>query len=271
MNIRSEAINLLEDLNLYRPNTDLKSLCKKLQIEICKVDLVNCDGVLLITDDQQRILVNSSVNEMTRNRFTISHEIGHYTLHAFKTGQTSFSCNRNDMGLDKQLNNKVEQEANAFASELLMPVEFYSESLRLDAPSWQSIKMKADELNVSVYAAASRYIQLTSQYLWLLVTRNGFCHRYVKAPFCEQELEMKMPFKPRKFSEWFPVSADTFFYKNKFTANKTVFVSSLGENSYGESLTLIWDKNYELTKLEDNIQDYDEDEFYERESRSRYY
>ncbi|WP_280328843.1 ImmA/IrrE family metallo-endopeptidase [Nocardia wallacei] len=80
-------------------------------------------GVLVREPDKTVIIVNAG-NSVARQRFTVAHELGHFTLHKgaiyldgrarvnFRDGRSSMATDREEIG------------ANAFAAALLMPAEW---------------------------------------------------------------------------------------------------------------------------------------------------
>ncbi|MFJ3386280.1 ImmA/IrrE family metallo-endopeptidase [Lysinibacillus sp. NPDC086135] len=72
---------------------------------------------MLILDEDEKTLVYNSNQSQTRRNFTIGHELGHYFLHREKKSQ--FRDRTKDI-LDNTIN-EFEMQANAFASQLLLP------------------------------------------------------------------------------------------------------------------------------------------------------
>jgi Zn-dependent peptidase ImmA (M78 family) len=96
-----------------------------------------------------------------RRRFTIAHELGHFELHKDK----------NELFVDKQfiyrsqqsrntpVNQIMEQEANFFASAILMPTDFVRtevEKIQIDLGSEEAIRQLASIFEVSTIAMSLR-------------------------------------------------------------------------------------------------------------------
>ena len=78
----------------------------------------------LDVDKNQIILNSKGVNNSSRYRFTMAHELGHYILHShlFKEqGVTSIGESDETLSISKNVSRKLEYQANSFASYLLMP------------------------------------------------------------------------------------------------------------------------------------------------------
>ena len=266
-NIESIAEALLDDCGLFARKTDLKTLCRKLNIEVHSHPFDGCEGVLLVTPNEQKILINSS-KSATRNRYTIAHEIGHYSMHIPVEGNRVFNCSKDQVGSDRQVSEKEENEANRFASALLMPKKIITKDNFFSTPSWNSLNELAKAHEVSLVAAATRCIDLTSESMWLIVVSSGRIKRFVKPSFVESIPTVGHIFTTKKITDWTEIGAEHIFYENKWTRNKTVFISSIGENDYGENLVLVWDKRHSLMSLaNERVDEYDSDEYFERSSR----
>lgn len=83
-------------------------------------------GFLFLTPSVGLVFVNAS-DPVPRRRFTAAHELGHYVLHRGKmSGKYVADTKENikeNIELSDQQSDKHEQEANRFATELLMPEE----------------------------------------------------------------------------------------------------------------------------------------------------
>ena len=77
-------------------------------------------GEILFSEDRPLIKINPFQNAYkVRERFTLSHEIGHYCLHS--SANKNFVDSRNTMSRSGSYWDKFESEANNFAAQLLMP------------------------------------------------------------------------------------------------------------------------------------------------------
>ncbi|OAB46574.1 ImmA/IrrE family metallo-endopeptidase [Paenibacillus antarcticus] len=115
--------NKNHDLITYRSDYILMTLLIENQIQL-DAHLFRNDlfcGMLILDESEKTIVHNSSHSEEKRN-FTIAHELGHYYLH--KDKQSQFVDETTNM-LDNS-NLIFEQQANAFAAELLLPQDVLS-------------------------------------------------------------------------------------------------------------------------------------------------
>jgi len=170
--IRNLVEKLLIQHRIDKPPVDVEQLAVslgiKVQYEPADDDLC---GFLLRDVDQHRILIGVNKNHSSnRRRFTISHEVGHFFLH--EQGKVHvdyrFRLKVTDEGSSKG-SSEEEKEANLFAAELLMPVNFVKQDLAeveaLDLVDDAILGDLAERYAVSTQAMAFRlaylnYIQL---------------------------------------------------------------------------------------------------------------
>jgi Zn-dependent peptidase ImmA (M78 family) len=105
-----------------------------------------------------------------QRRWAIAHELGHFELHP---GETYVGlCTGEDMLLD-YLGSGHEQEANAFAAELLMPEDLYAGRCDVARVFWGPIKALAEDFQVSATAAALRFLTYTYDRVAIVSCRAG--------------------------------------------------------------------------------------------------
>ena len=131
---------------------DIEWVAEKLfGLNVVKRDLGEASGFLNVLDDQWCIFVNKFENER-RQRFTIAHELGHFVLHKDK------SITSKDIIFFRDENTNIEeQEANNFASELLMPERKIREYIK---EGYNTISLLADKFCLSTPAVRYRLYKL---------------------------------------------------------------------------------------------------------------
>jgi|CXWL01.1.fsa_nt_gi hypothetical protein len=152
--------------------TDIEGIAtQKLGLKIRFIDLQSCygNGTLgMILQEYKMILCDKSLEPYGKYketnehilRFTIAHEIGHYTLHLKYMGDSgSPFFHRNLKNHEKK---KLETQANMLAAELLMPEAefrkayihtFYNEKIR---PTYDIKSNLSNKFNVSKEAVGYR-------------------------------------------------------------------------------------------------------------------
>jgi len=128
-----KANELIRAFNIQRPPVPVERIAEKLGLAVIGYDLgEDVSGTLVIEKGKGYIGYNPT-HSKKRQRFTIGHEIGHFTLH----------YSDNHMFVDKDFLIKYrsantytpaeyvqEQQANAFSAALLMPKAFINAELK---------------------------------------------------------------------------------------------------------------------------------------------
>jgi Zn-dependent peptidase ImmA (M78 family) len=148
----------------------VKELGIKLVVD--RFDNSDISGFYLKSGTEQIIGVNKN-HPPARRRFTMAHELGHVLLSAQQDLHWDGSLRLRDaqsaMGTDSD-----EIEANAFAAELLMPVDMLSRSLQrrggIDLDETEEVHQLALEFGVSNHALL---IRLSSPAFVLATTRTS--------------------------------------------------------------------------------------------------
>lgn len=118
-----EALRILRKYEITEPYVPVEGLPKKEGIRLLYLDLQDdlC-GLALIKHGLKTIVVNSN-HHTNRQRFTIAHELGHFLLHNIALDTVHVDAGlimRRDRSSSTG-EDRLEVEANAFASTLLMP------------------------------------------------------------------------------------------------------------------------------------------------------
>lgn len=133
----------------------------ELKLYFTHLDDDSVSGVILFKDNEFNILVNTS-KPVTRQNFTVAHELGHFFLHqeALRSekgiidgedtleGSVLYRLDGNDT--------RQEIEANNFAASLIMPADLVRRAWEATA----SIEECARIFNVSVVAMSVRLLNL---------------------------------------------------------------------------------------------------------------
>ena len=132
--IRGLARSILNEFRITSPKVDIEHIVKEkgLSLRYNSDGDSNISGFLLMGLAQPVIGVNKK-HPITRQRFTIAHEFGHYLLHRYDAENLhvdyEFRVKLRD-DLSAQGTDVEEREANYFAAELLMPIDFLEKDLR---------------------------------------------------------------------------------------------------------------------------------------------
>lgn len=174
-NRKNEIIDLAESIaNLHHnePSTNLESIIKYDNIRLIEDDFKeDFEGRSEFIKNKFVIFLNST-NHDTRKRFTLAHELGHCEIpehreYLLKQKQP-YDCK-----IDFFSNSPIpEQEANIFASAILMPSNILFPLLQDTTPSIQLFQQIAKTLNTSLTATILRCLDLSPYPYGVLFAKN---------------------------------------------------------------------------------------------------
>ncbi len=163
-----KAKRLLEELQINDPSflQYLDEICIERGLYVKRDSLEGSEARLILNagggDVKGIITVNSQESYESRAKFSIAHELGHFELHK---DHSDFNCNIIAINewFAKQRAAQMEVEANAFASELLMPAKFVQPKIKNKSPSLALIKQLSEEFQTSITASAIKFIEHTEE------------------------------------------------------------------------------------------------------------
>ena len=131
------------------------------------------------------IIYNEEPRYRGRERFTVAHELGHYMLHRPKLGQADYpagllsrSCDFQCLPLQsnawKAAEKLREEEADTFASYLLMPLDDYRVQVDDQEMTRSLLGHITDRYGVSLLAAVRKWIEFTDRRAAMVVATDGF-------------------------------------------------------------------------------------------------
>lgn len=160
--IRQRAKALLEEHNVTSAPVPVERIAKGLgaQLRFSPLD-DKLSGMIYVQDGQPIIGINA-LHHPNRQRFTLSHEIGHLLLHRAEITKEIHVDKEFPMLMRNHVSStgldEMEIEANLFAAELLMPEVLISRSLQgaaFDIDDDGAVASLAKEFKVS--SAAMRF------------------------------------------------------------------------------------------------------------------
>lgn len=164
------AQDLIDSFGIDHPSQIcIEDIAWHLGISIRKAPLKGSLGCLVRLGDRGLIIANQDFEEAYR--FTVAHEIGHFDMHG-NLNSTAF-CLSEDMIQGYKHKNPREDEASAFASELLMPERIFSPLLRKNKPNINFIKSLASDFQTSFTSTAIRYIDLSPYSCAIVIVENN--------------------------------------------------------------------------------------------------
>lgn len=127
----AEAERVLRVHAVTTPPVDVEGIAERLGLQVLRITKANGPLGQLIPE-QQLIVVNTRDGRATRERFTVAHEVGHWCLRHHERDIIEFldDTMEEDPSQHSLKLPPHEQEANAFASALLMPAAMVREAVR---------------------------------------------------------------------------------------------------------------------------------------------
>ncbi len=136
---------------------DVEIFAAHLGVTILSVKLDGADAQLIHVGDRSTILLSDRISSPVIRRFNIAHELGHLLLgHPTRLAEISPRPWMAGSPLE-------EIEANAFASELLMPTAIVRDLFDLTRADLETPREIASVFDVSILAAAIRFTELTRE------------------------------------------------------------------------------------------------------------
>jgi len=157
------AQDILSSLELTPP-IDIHKVCNLYDIKVYYENIHSAEAFLVVANGKKSIIINErKILYMPRQRFTIAHEVGHFFI---PWHSRQYACYK--IG-DFDTSDIYENEANIFASELLIPKASILSRLEGKTISLELIKELAQEFNVSLGAMARKVIDNTDEKVMVLL------------------------------------------------------------------------------------------------------
>lgn len=161
-------------------------VAKELGIDIREDNFTGFTGALLSVELKYLILIKKDLSIRKRN-FTIAHELGHWYIPYHS--ETKYFCQANDI-FKYAAQNEVERQAQRFAAEFLMPTRAYKKKITGKKPSIEIIIELSNYFNVSIHAAAIKYVELTRYPCALILSDNGIKKWFFKSHLFTHFIEL---------------------------------------------------------------------------------
>ncbi len=226
LQVAVEAEHLLEDLGFTDVPINLEEVCQAMSSESYEIVLEERSmisegfhGISMGDANGAIILVNASIPNRHRKRFTAAHELGHVHLHIQTNKKSKFECTAKDISRGESSNDDYEKEANIFASSLLMPSLAISPVINKHDISWLLIARIKTLCDVSLEAAARRTIALCKDACCLIIHKDG---------------EMWYPIKSRSFSSFIPTQPFPNYLNTELDDGDSLFPDGVEECDFSD-------------------------------------
>ena len=210
--------------------------------------LSSAEGRLVVNRGKGIITISSTVSSPQRKRFSIAHELGHFEMHRQRS--SLFLCSIDDIndGAVKNAVNKMEREANEFASAFLLPERIFEPLCDEVDPSLDRIAELADTFNTSLAATALRFIRFTQEPVAVVYTVDQYINWVRRSAQLEElglfiEWRRQLHSTSMAFRQWkrqHHVRADIWFDDGNFHDDARIMEHSWPMPRQNAVLTLLW-------------------------------
>jgi len=181
------------------------------------------DGMTFYENGKFYIHLNTDLGnrpDSARGRFTLAHELGHYYIDSHRIGLKKGLLKPHPSRTNQKQFNRIEREADFFASCLLMPQERFSKDFYRKKFSIELIDFLKDEYNVSRTACAFRFADIGNHDIMIIYGENGkICWKYCSEQFPYQYLLYENRVAPNTvMGEYFKNITDNLFKKEEIWA-----------------------------------------------------
>lgn len=128
-------------------------------------------GFLVRLGNSFGIGYSTAIRSVGFQNFTVAHELGHYFIDDHPLAVLSTGKHLSRSGYISK--DRYEEEADAFATELLMPWKLIEPLIRAKTGGFGTIKAIADSCESSLLASAIRYTQVTKECVAVIVSHLG--------------------------------------------------------------------------------------------------
>jgi Zn-dependent peptidase ImmA (M78 family) len=241
------ARELLSRLNL-RSAGDLTVLTDRLGLSVKEVDSDGFEGVLVCRADRRKgiIAIQHGIQEEGRKRFTICHEIAHFVLPGH--GVDGCVCKSEDIESWRHGAPEYEIEANAFASELLLPYQELAPLVRKQKATIALAKDIARDFGSSLTAACLKCVDVTEEECafvysvaesikWFRRNEN-FWHYIHSGRLAPESLAARL-FKEVTREQDGAVPAKAWLEDERLRSDSTIWEDSIFFPSYNSAITIL--------------------------------
>jgi Zn-dependent peptidase ImmA (M78 family) len=251
--VENSAESLIADLGITSIDAiDIENIAWTRKALVSYERLESAAARLVVRGNLSVITVSMTIRNRAQQRFAVAHELGHLELH--RTQNNLSLCVSDDLEprpIQKSAKHELEQEANSFASALLMPAVLFGPLCDRDTPSMKLISSVAERFGTSLTASAIRYARLSPEACaivwserkrirWYQPSRDFAYHVRVGEELDKYTIAVDF-FEGQKLREHpTAVEASCWLAAGRFDGDAMIQEDSLALPSYDAVLTLLW-------------------------------
>jgi Zn-dependent peptidase ImmA (M78 family) len=250
------AQRIIEKLGISKPQDleNLELIAWERGALVLNDKLEGAEARLAAVSQRAIITVSCAVKDVRRRRFSIAHELGHWEIDRYASELSV--CTTDDLNnwMPQPSKPNREQEANEFASALLMPEQFFAPLCQDQDPSFELISDLADRFKVSLTATAMRYVRFTSETCATVFSKDGLVKWFNgSTEFSDLGVFIEVRVKPDPSSlaaSFFQgrsipssqrnISASVWLAPGHYRKNARIKEQALAMPNYNSVLTLLW-------------------------------
>lgn len=237
-----------DELGLSHPTeASIEVLAYELGALVRYIPMVGAVGRLIRLKNHAVISVSDSAVFEPRRRWTVAHELGHLRLHR-NHNQLQLVT---DVSVEDHYDQGIEREANAFASEFLMPAKLWNKHVDVARPDLDIVRTLANDYKVSLQAAAIRFVRLCPERCAAVFAKDDRVEWFALGPEFGFWIEPKMKLDPYSLAhDYFKdgrtpnrretVDASTWLDADRRHDDVDLFEDCLPIPSLAATLSLLW-------------------------------
>jgi Zn-dependent peptidase ImmA (M78 family) len=177
--VAPKAEKAVQEAGIAHPPVDIYRVAEEMGLFIQETRLSGkLDGCIVTDGIIGGILINTAIEDKRRRRFTGGHEMGHFVLHRHDIRVLRESID----DVSSFYQDRMEQEANTFASYLLMPPFLMPADLGKRPPSLAEADEFGERFEVSLAAVLRRLVRASHWRCAFVVTQDGVVQWTVRSP-----------------------------------------------------------------------------------------
>ena len=218
------------------------------------------DGMLLYDNIDFHIHINidnGNRQDSKRGRFTFAHELGHFFIDEHRLGLKYGLLEPHASFHNLNQKTKIEEEADYFASCLLMPEQKFKRQSGGKKFSFETLNNLSESFQASVLSTLIRFGEVGTHEIFAVVSKNNIAQWFVKSyNFPHWKFKFKIGetipqttvagefyrMENRKFTGVEKLRADDWFLppKEDNRADRKMYEQCFYSDSYGYVISLVW-------------------------------
>ncbi len=227
----------------------IRALAGALNIGVHYRSIDGARGRLVRGSECSIIVVSTGVLHLESQRFVIAHELGHYQLHKMRSQLAM--CSEDGFVPSYREPEGPEAEASAFARSFLMPACLARAICTAGRPCFATIRILSKRFQVSLTAAALRFLQLTDERCAVVFSRQGHVRWFSTSEDFGHWIPYNTPLDARTYaydasrgtsvpSEPEAVSATAWLSQKGLSDDDDIYEESVPMRSLDAVLSILW-------------------------------